>query len=163
MAAPAKPSEALRSIFSAHSDLDQQVCRDLISLYDRKLYHELSLKLRAVFDDPAFAPYIQDIFERFVSDFGFRMNLLATAQLAHDVAKRMDRDTAVVLLEGQARGMQALVGVRSEEPRLLLSMSVAEHQLGVAKLDECKAALDAGLAQLDTLSEVCCAAVALAC
>ena len=67
-----KTRENLQSIFQAHSELDQDVCSELISLYDRKLWHELSLKLRELFKDPTYQPYIKDLFEGFIVDLARR-------------------------------------------------------------------------------------------
>jgi hypothetical protein len=149
-----KPTERLHSLFQSHVELDKEVCSTMVSLYDRKLWHELSLKLKELFKAPDYLPYIQELFEGFIVDFGHKMNLLYFAQFAHDVAKSMDRDAAVALLTKHADGLRALKGFPTKEPLLFLDMSIAEHFIDVAHMDECKERLDQGLGQLESMSDV---------
>jgi hypothetical protein len=148
-----RPTDNLKQVFEAHSELSKDVCAELVSMYDRKLWHELSLKLREVFKDTAYQPYIQDIFNGFIVDFGQKMNLLLFAQFAHDVAKTMDRDAAVALLCKHADSIRSLKGFPVAEPLLFLDMSIAEHYIDMAHMDECKERLDKGLKQLEGMSE----------
>ena len=151
---PVKPTENLKALFSQHSDLSQDVCSELVSLYDRKLWHELAIKLRDLFKDPTYQPFIAELFEGFIVDFGLKINLLMFAQFAHDVAKTMDRDSAVAMLNKHADSIRALKGHPTAEPLLFLDMSIAEHYIDVAHMDECKERLDKGLTQLESMSEV---------
>jgi 26S proteasome regulatory subunit N9 len=149
-----KPTDRLKALFSQHPDLDKDVCSELVSLYDRKLWHELSLRLREVFKDPVYMPYIQPIFNDFVVDFGQKMNLIYFAQFAHDVAKTMDRDAAVELLRKHSASIKELKRHPTQEPLLFMEMSIAEHFIDVSHMDECKELLDKGLKQLEGMSEV---------
>ena len=149
-----RPTERLQALFAEHSELSGDVCEELVSLYDRKLWHELSLRLRQLFQDPTYAPYIQPLFTDFIVDFGQKINLLYFAQFAHDVAKTMDRDAAVALLSKHAASLKELRGFPTQEPLLFMEMSIAEHYIDVAHMDECKERLDRGMAQLESMSDV---------
>ena len=106
-----KSRDNLQAVFQAHSELDKEVCSELVSLYDRKLWHELSLRLRELFKDPTYQPYVKDLYEGFIVDFGQKMNLLYFAQFAHDVAKTLDRDAAVALLNKHADSFEVTEGL----------------------------------------------------
>lgn len=150
-----KPTDRLKAIFAKYQVDDQQSCADLVSLYDRKLWHELTVKLRALFERDAVLPdMLQDIFLEFISDFGHKLNLLSFAMFAHKVAGDMDRDAAVELLRKQIDDLKELKGHPIDEPVLLLEMSVAEQCVDITHMDTCKELLDAGLQKLDTMSEV---------
>lgn len=149
-----KPTDKLKAVFDGAPDLDKEVCSELVSLYDRKLWHELTQKLRTVFDDEAFEPYLHDIFIGFVSEFGHKLNLLSFAKFAHSVAKDMDQDSAVMLLKKQVEDMKELKGHPTSEPILLLEMSIAEQYIDITHMDDCKELLDSGLKKLDEMSEV---------
>lgn len=150
-----KPTDRLKAIFTQYRPDDQQSCADLVSLYDRKLWHELTVKLRELFESDAVLPdMLQDIFLEFISDFGHKLNLLSFAMFAHKVAGDMDRDAAVELLRKQISDLKELKGHPIEEPVLLLEMSVAEQCVDITHMDTCKELLDAGLQKLDTMSEV---------
>jgi hypothetical protein len=149
-----KPTERLKALFLQYPELSQELCAELVSLYDRKLWHELSLRLREVFKDPAYMPYIQPLFKDFIVDFGQKMNLIYFAQFAHDVAKTMDRDAAVDLLRMHSASIKELKGHPIQEPLLFMEMSIAEHFIDVSHMDECKELLDKGLKQLEGMSDV---------
>lgn len=150
-----KPSDRLKAIFAKYQPESKETCADLVSLYDRKLWHELTVKLSELFEDDAVLPdMLQDIFRDFVCDFGHKLNLLSFAKFAHKVAQDMDRDAAVELLRKQIADLKELKGHPNEEPILLLEMSVAEQCVDITHMDTCKELLDAGLQKLDTMSEV---------
>lgn len=151
----AKPTDKLKAVFDGAADLDKEICSELVSLYDRKLWHELTQKLRAVFDNEAFGPHLHDIFIGFVSEFGHKLNLLSFAKFAHSVATDMDQDSAVMLLKKQVEDLKELKGHPTAEPILLLEMSVAEQYIDITHMDDCKELLDTGLKKLDEMSEVC--------
>jgi 26S proteasome regulatory subunit N9 len=150
-----RPTDKLKAVFDNAIELDKETCAELVSLYDRKLWHELSLKLRAVFDNEAFAPYLHAIFEGFISEFGHKLNLLSFAKFAHGVARDMDQDSAVTLLKKQVDDLKELKGHPTAEPILLLEMSIAEQYIDITHMDDCKELLDAGLKKLDRMSEAC--------
>jgi 26S proteasome regulatory subunit N9 len=149
-----KPVDCLKAVFDSAPQLNKEVCSVLVSLYDRKLWHELSLKLKEIFDDEAYLPYLLDIFNGFILDFGHRINLLSFAKFAHTVAQNMDQDSAVALLKKQVAGLKELKGQHVEEPVLLLEMSIAEQYIDLTHMDDCKERLDSALKQLDRMSEV---------
>jgi hypothetical protein len=150
-----KPTDKLKAVFDGAPELDKEICTELVSLYDRKLWHELTLKLRTVFDSEDFVPYLHDIFIGFVSEFGHKLNLLSFAKFAHSVAKDMDQDSAVMLLKKQVDDLKELKGHPIAEPILLLEMSIAEQYIDITHMDDCKELLDSGLKKLDEMSEVC--------
>ena len=149
-----KARETLQQLFQQHTELDGGVCKELVSLYDRKLWHQLSLRLRELFKDQQYQPYLQELFDGFIVEFGHKMNLLLFAQFAHDVAKSLDRDAAVAMLTKHAEGMKTLKGFPTTEPLLFLDMSIAEHCIDVAHMDECKERLEKGKKQLDSMADV---------
>ncbi|KAG6894082.1 hypothetical protein C0993_012394, partial [Termitomyces sp. T159_Od127] len=60
------------------------------SLHTRKLWHQLTQKLKAFFDDEQSRPYRVDVFERFVRDFEGRINQLRLVEMGVKVSKEID-------------------------------------------------------------------------
>lgn len=147
-------TQRLAQIFQDNQELSSDVCSSLVALYERKLWHELSLELMKLFKNPDYQLYLGQIFNDFIVDFGHKMKLLYFAQFAHDVAKSMDRDAAVEMLAKHVEGIRALKGFPTKEPILFLEMSMAEHFIDVAHMEECKERLDKGLQDLEAMSDV---------
>ncbi|KTF79993.1 hypothetical protein cypCar_00037792 [Cyprinus carpio] len=71
-------------------------------LYNRKLWHQLTLKLTVFVQDPYFSKGdgLIQLYENFLSDFEHRINPLSLVEIILHVAKQMpDPNTAIPFLE----------------------------------------------------------------
>ena len=59
-------------------------------LYDRKLWHQLTLKIEEFFSIPASNPFQIPLFQHFISDWETRMNKLKLVTLGLSVVKQFD-------------------------------------------------------------------------
>lgn len=129
---------------------------ELSSLYQRKLWHQLTLKLEECSQKPAFNQ--GDLFVRlyngFIADFGAKLNLLRLAHLAVHASKQVkDPAAAVAFLKTVIERIEEMKLPRSDEPLLYLRMHVAQQQLEMGQVAECKAAVEDGAAALERLPE----------
>lgn len=64
---------------------------ELGELYHKKLWHQLSVRLEGLLDDPAFAQggFLVQLYQNFVAGFAHKVNLLKLAFLAVAVSKQM--------------------------------------------------------------------------
>jgi hypothetical protein len=155
MAAAAKPLEFLEQLAADKPALAEDLS-ELSSLYQRKLWHQLTLKLEEDFGKPAFnqGDLLVQLFNGFVADFGAKLNLLRLAHLAVDASKQLkDPAAAVAFLKSAADKLAEWKLPRSDEPLLYLRMHIAQQQLAAGDVAECKAAIEDGAAALERLPE----------
>jgi len=129
---------------------------ELGSLYQRKLWHQLTLKLEECYHKPEFnqGDLLVQLFNGFVADFGAKLNLLRLAHLAVHASKSIkDPAAAVAFLKSVVDKLSEWKLSRSEEPLLFLRMNVAEKQLEMGAVAECKAAIEDGATELERLPE----------
>jgi 26S proteasome regulatory subunit N9 len=151
----AKPLEFVDQLAIDKPDLADDLS-DLSTLYQRKLWHQLTLKLEELYQKPAFnqGDLLVQLYNGFVADFGAKLNLLRLAHLAVSASKRIkDPAAAVAFLKGASDKVAELKLPRSEEPLLYLSMHIAQQQLEQGQVAECKAAIEEGAAALERLPE----------
>jgi 26S proteasome regulatory subunit N9 len=130
---------------------------ELASLYQRKLWHQLTLKLEDCFTKPAFnkgdLPW--RIYTSFLSDFASKINLLKLAQLAVHVSKYLpDQSQKAQFLQSVIDNIKEMKQPRSDEPVLFLNMHLAQHKLECGQVQECKVLVEAGKETLEGLSDV---------
>ncbi|TFK26919.1 proteasome 26S subunit [Coprinopsis marcescibilis] len=122
------------------------------TLYTRKLWHQLTLKLFQFFDEPLARPYRVDVFERFVRDFETRINQLRLVELAVKVSK--DIDNPQTHLNFLTSLLSRLDTDKSKEAHVLLLASIAHAKLLYGDLEGTKGDMDAAWKVLDTLEGV---------
>ncbi len=114
---------------------------ELASLYQRKLWHQLTLKLEACFAKTEFnkGDLPLQLYNNFIADFGHKINLLKLAQFAVHVSKHIrDHAAAVAFLTSVVDKLAEYKLPRSEEPTLFLRMHLAQHRLEMGQMAECK-------------------------
>eukprot|EP01018_Ginkgo_biloba_P005425 Gb_08030 [translate_table: standard] len=129
----------------------------LADLYERKLWHQLTLKLEqfvalAVFQ--AGDALIQ-LYHNFITDFETKINLLKLAHFAVIVSRQYtERESAISYLEGVIEKLRATREMRIEEPILYVKMRIAALKLEQGEQKECKKLLDDGKNTLDSMTDI---------
>ncbi|XP_068635328.1 26S proteasome non-ATPase regulatory subunit 13 homolog B-like [Aristolochia californica] len=126
-------------------------------LYQRKLWHQLTLKLEqfvalAVFQ--AGDALIQ-LYHNFITDFETKINLLKLAHFAVIVSRQYsEKDAAISYLEGVVEKLRATREMRIEEPILYVKMQIAAFNLEKGEQKECKKLLEEGKTTLDSMTDI---------
>lgn len=110
---------------------------ELASLYQRKLWHQLTLKVEECFSKPEFNTngLPLQLYDGFVADFGTKLNLLKLAQFAVHVSKHIaEPGQTVAFLEKVVAGLKEAKLPRSEQPLLFLHMHVAQQLLEMGQV-----------------------------
>ncbi|KAI3853665.1 hypothetical protein MKW98_025182 [Papaver atlanticum] len=129
----------------------------LIDLYQRKLWHQLTLKLDqfvalAVFQ--AGDTLIQ-LYHNFITEFETKINLLKLAHFAVIVSRQYaEKEAAIGYLEGIIEKLRATRETRIEEPVLYTKMQIAAFRLEKGEQKECKNLLDDGKTTLDSMTDI---------
>ncbi|XP_073001019.1 26S proteasome non-ATPase regulatory subunit 13 homolog B-like [Typha latifolia] len=129
----------------------------LADLYQRKLWHQLTLKLEqfvALAVVQAGDALIQ-LYNNFISDFETKINLLKLAHFAVIVSRQYaEKEAAISYLEGVAGKLRDTREMRIEEPILYVKMQIAAFNLEKGNQKECKKLLDEGKTTLDGMTDV---------
>ncbi|PIA29904.1 hypothetical protein AQUCO_05800171v1 [Aquilegia coerulea] len=126
-------------------------------LYQRKLWHQLTLKLDqfvalAVFQ--AGDALIQ-LYNNFITEFETKINLLKLAHFAVIVSRQYaDRGAAFNYLQGVIEKLLATKDLRIEEPILYVNLQIAAFKLENGDQKDCKQLLDTGKTTLDTMTDI---------
>jgi len=129
----------------------------LADLYQKKLWHQLTLKLDhflalAVFQ--AGDALIQ-LYHNFITDFETKINFLKLAHFAVIVSRQYgDKEVAIGYLEGITEKLRATKGTRIEEPVLYIQMQISLFKLEQGNHKECRNLLDEGKATLDSMTDI---------
>jgi len=122
------------------------------TLYNRRLWHQLTLKLFEFFDHPLSKPFRVDVFERFVRDFESKLNQLRLVDMGIKVAKEIDNpQTHLTFLTSLLSRIDA---EKSEEAYVLLLATIAHAKLLYGDLEGTKTDMDTAWKTLDQLSGV---------
>ncbi|XDV53232.1 hypothetical protein PO909_021789 [Leuciscus waleckii] len=108
----------------------------LEDFYNRKLWHQLTLKLTDFVQDPYFAKGdgLIQLYENFLSDFEHRINPLSLVEIILHVAKHMtDPNTAITFLEKTKEKVKS-----SDEAVILCKTSVGSLKLDISDLPATK-------------------------
>lgn len=131
MAGP-KPVDFLEQLQTQNPALAEDVA-ELASLYQRKLWHQLTVKLEACYAKPEFntGDLPLQLYTHFISDFGHKINLLKLAHFAVHVSKHIkDPAASLAFLNSVVVKLEEMKLPRSEEPLLFLRMHVAQVRTG---------------------------------
>ncbi|KAL5703204.1 26S proteasome non-ATPase regulatory subunit 13 B [Ranunculus cassubicifolius] len=129
----------------------------LADLYQRKLWHQLTLKLDqfvalAVFQ--AGDALIQ-LYNNFISEFETKINLLKFAHFAVVISRQYaEKESAISYLEGVVDKLQATKELRIEEPILYVKLQIAAFKLEKGDHKGCKNLLDDGKVTLDSMTDI---------
>ncbi|KAL2348857.1 hypothetical protein Fmac_002857 [Flemingia macrophylla] len=146
----------LESLRNAHPELSDWY-NSLADLYQKKLWHQLTLKLEqfvalAVFQ--AGDALIQ-LYHNFITDFETKINLLKLAHFAVIVSRQYsEKEAAVGYLGGIIEKLQATREQRIEEPILYIKMQIAIFKLEQGDQKECKKLLEDGKSTLDSMTDI---------
>eukprot|EP00245_Coleochaete_scutata_P006003 TRINITY_DN20104_c0_g1_i1.p1 TRINITY_DN20104_c0_g1~~TRINITY_DN20104_c0_g1_i1.p1 ORF type:complete len:401 (-),score=70.79 TRINITY_DN20104_c0_g1_i1:483-1646(-) len=146
----------LESQRAAHPDQAEWFSQ-MADLYQRKLWHQLTLKLEqflalAVVQT---GDVLIQLYNNFITDFETKINLLKLAHFAVIISRQFkERDEAIQYLEDIAKKLRATREKRVEEPILYLKMQIAALKLQAGGQSECKQLLEEGRSTLDTMTDV---------
>lgn len=155
MASNSKPLEFIEQLAVAKPALGNDLS-ELSSLYQRKLWHQLTVKLEEVYARPELmkGDTLVQLYTGFVADFGAKLNLLRLAHLAVRASKSIqDPAAAAAFLQLTIDKLGEWKLPRSDEPALFLRMHVAEKQLEAGDVAATKAAIEDGASALERLAE----------
>ena len=146
----------LETLRSAHPELGEWY-NALADLYQKKLWHQLTLKLEqfvalAVFQ--AGDALIQ-LYHNFITDFETKINLLKLAHFAVIVSRQYsEKEAAINYLDGVIEKLRATGEQRIEEPILYIKMQIAMFKLEQGDKKECKKLLEDGKSTLDSMTDI---------
>ncbi|XP_021725590.1 26S proteasome non-ATPase regulatory subunit 13 homolog B-like [Chenopodium quinoa] len=146
----------LDTLRSAHPELAEWY-NTLADLYQKKLWHQLTLELEkfvalAVFQ--AGDALIQ-LYHNFITDFETKINLLKLAHFAVIVSRQYaEKEAAIGYLEGVIEKLHATRESRIEEPVLYIKMQMALFKLEQGLQKECKKILEDGKTTLDSMTDI---------
>ncbi|KAJ7074388.1 hypothetical protein C8F01DRAFT_1100341 [Mycena amicta] len=125
-------------------------------LYNKKLWHQLTLKLFAFLDHPASKPYRVEVFESFVRDFETKINQLRLVEMGVRVSKEIDNpQTHLTFLTSLLSRITAdSLSSKSEEAHVLLLATIARAKLLYGDLEGTKTDMDKAWSVLDRLEDV---------
>ncbi|KAI5993264.1 hypothetical protein EDD15DRAFT_2267270 [Pisolithus albus] len=122
------------------------------TLYTRKLWHQLTLKLYEFFDDPRSQPFRVDVFHYFVRDFESKLNQQRLVEMATKVSKEIDNpQTQLSFLTSL---LSRIDTEKSKEAHVLLLANIAHAKLLYGDLVGTKTDMDAAWKILDQLDGV---------
>ncbi|XP_010054116.2 26S proteasome non-ATPase regulatory subunit 13 homolog B [Eucalyptus grandis] len=129
----------------------------LEDLYQRKLWHQLTLKLEQ-FVSHAAAPQDGDmliqLYHNFITDFETKINPLKLAHFATIVSRQYkEKEAAISYLEGIIEKLQSTREQRIEEAILYIKMQIAMFKLDNDQ-KECKKLLEEGKSTLDSMTDI---------
>lgn len=150
------PVDFLEKVQTAEPGLAEDIS-ELASLYQRKLWHQLTLKVEECFSKPEWnkGDLPVQLYDNFISDFGHKTNLLKLSQFAVHVAKHIqDPQQTITFLQGVSDKLKEQKLPRSEQPLLFLKMHIAQQQLEMGAVQECKVKIEEAKTELDALADV---------
>ncbi|KAF5176845.1 26S proteasome non-ATPase regulatory subunit 13-like protein [Thalictrum thalictroides] len=123
-------------------------------LYQRKLWHQLTLKLNQFFSLQAGDALIL-LYNNFITDFETKINLLKLAHFAVIVSRQYsDREAATSYLDSVIEKLQATRESRIEEPILYAKLQIAAFKLEKGDQKGCMNLLDDGKTTLDSMTDI---------
>ncbi|KAJ6846402.1 26S proteasome non-ATPase regulatory subunit 13-like protein B [Iris pallida] len=129
----------------------------MADLYQKKLWHQLSLKLQQFFalDAVQTGDALIQLYHNFITDFETKINLLKLAHFAVIVSRQYsEKEAAISYLEGVIAKLRDTRELRIEEPILYVKMQIASFNLDKGNQKECKKLLEDGKTTLDSMTDV---------
>ncbi|KAL5478831.1 RPN9 [Sanghuangporus weigelae] len=144
--------EYLTTVLSTAPQELHPLFESLQTLYHRKLWHQLTLKLFEFFRHELSRPYRVDVFEKFVRDFEERLNQLRLVEMGVIVSKEIDNP--VTVLSFLTALLSRINTEESPEAHVLLLSSLAHAKLLYGDLDGTRTDMDSAWKILDDLDGV---------
>ncbi|XP_010275886.1 PREDICTED: 26S proteasome non-ATPase regulatory subunit 13 homolog B-like [Nelumbo nucifera] len=129
----------------------------LEDLYQKKLWHQLTLKLEQFVALSVFraGDALIQLYHNFVTDFETKINLLKLAHFSVIVSRQYpEKEAAIVYLEGVIDKLRATRELRIEESILYVKMQIAAFKLEQGDQKGCKKLLEDGKATLDSMTDI---------
>lgn len=149
-------SEYLESLRNAHPELSEWY-NTLADLYQRKLWHQLTLKLEQFVALPVFqaGDALIHLYNNFITDFETKINLLKLSHFAVIVSRRYsENDAAINYLQGIIEKLRNTKEMCIEEPILYIKMQIAVYKLEQGDQKECQNLLEDGKSTLDSMTDI---------
>ncbi|KAI8530653.1 hypothetical protein RHMOL_Rhmol11G0076400 [Rhododendron molle] len=146
----------LETLRNAHPGLDDWF-NSLADLYQKKLWHQLTLKLEQFVSLSAFqaGDSLIQLYHNFIADFETKINLLKLAHFAVIVSRQYpEKEAAISFLEGVIEKLRATREMRIEEPILYIKMQIAIFNVEKGDQKECKKLLEDGKTTLDSMTDI---------
>ncbi|XP_047975834.1 26S proteasome non-ATPase regulatory subunit 13 homolog B-like [Salvia hispanica] len=146
----------LESLRNAHPELGEWY-NTLSDLYQRKLWHQLTLKLEQFVTLAVFqaGDSLIQLYQNFITDFETKINLLKLAHFAVIVSRQYsEKDAAISYLQGVIEKLRTTSKVRIEEPILYINMQIGLFKLEQGDQKECKKLLEEGKSTLDSMTDI---------
>ncbi|KAH9315693.1 hypothetical protein KI387_024320 [Taxus chinensis] len=129
----------------------------MADLYERKLWHQLTLKLDQFLSLALLqaGDSLIQLYHNFITDFETKINLLKLAHFAVIVSRQYtEKEAAISYLEGVIEKLRATRETRIEEPIIYVRMQIAALKLEQGEQKECKRLLDDGKSSLDSMNDI---------
>ena len=126
-------------------------------LYQRRLWHQLTLALQEAIADPDFTrqQHLIPLYEKFISSFAHRLNLLSLAKIGTTVARQFSKPSeSVSFVERLIDQIKEAKLPRTEQPLLYLHMEIGYHKLQDGQLIDAKNCVESGREQLEAMQDV---------
>ncbi|KAH6784781.1 Proteasome component domain protein [Perilla frutescens var. hirtella] len=146
----------LETLRNAHPELSEWY-NALSDLYQRKLWHQLTLKLEQFVTLAVFqaGDSLIQLYQNFITDFETKINLLKLAHFAVIVSRQYsEKDAAISYLEGVIEKLRNTSKARIEEPILYIQMQIGLLKLEEGDQKECKKLLEEGKSTLDSMTDI---------
>lgn len=146
----------LESLRSAHPELAEWY-NSLADLYQKKLWHQLTLKLEQFVALAMFqaGDALIQLYHNFITDFETKINLLKLAHFSVIVSRQYsEKEAAISYLEGVIEKLRATREMRVEEPILYIKMQIAVFKLEKGDQKDCKKLLEDGKSTLDSMTDI---------
>ena len=152
----------LESAQTKHPNYSSQL-NQLGEYYKQKLWHQLTVLIEELLPQKEFQSFLISFYDNFIAAFAHRINLLKLAQIAEVTAKQYkEPEQAVQFLQGVNKQITESGQRHTEQPILFLRMHIAEYKLQMGATDECKTLIEEGKETLDSMENVCTAALCTA-
>ncbi|TPX35530.1 hypothetical protein SmJEL517_g02146 [Synchytrium microbalum] len=137
----------------------------LLDLYDKKLWHQLTVALESFLDLPGSGPYLMPLYQEFIIDWEKKMNQLSLVRFTTRAAKQLsdvirqsltsipppsDPKESLAFLSAQTIKLKEIPD--ATDAYVLASMEAAHFKLVCGDLDGCQAAIEECEKLLDSLS-----------
>ncbi|KAL6760536.1 26S proteasome regulatory subunit [Haematococcus lacustris] len=143
--------EFLEGLQTEYPDAQSDVS-ELASLYQRKLWHQITVKIDELIrsEGPLNSGDVPlRLFNSFILDFAQKINLMKFAQFAVHATKSMSSPTDMApFLQAAIQRLDDMKLTKAKEPMLFLRMHVAQHLIELGQLAEAKALVEAGQEEL---------------
>ncbi|KAJ3126494.1 26S proteasome regulatory subunit [Nowakowskiella sp. JEL0407] len=125
---------------SAPADLKEYFSK-FEDLYDRKLWHQLTISIQKFVLLPSAAPYLIPLYENFITDFDKKLNQLSLVQYATR-ASRQFKDPAESLSFLKALATSLSENPDAKDAYVLATVEVAHYNLLTGNIELCKKEID---------------------